>query len=302
MPDYGVTDKGFVLKRMDTILEEVHSDLTQGFGVDTRLSRPSFLDVLVTSFCGKIADLWEVAQDSYYAKYPSTASGVNLDNAVQYGGIRREASRQTTYPLHCTGDDGTKVRESAVVASNTSPEIRLRSAGEFVISRETCNKAVIVIAADQSDAVYSVTINGNKYSYKNDGGTPAAILEGLKAAINSEEYTVIVDGSAGTLTIEDTVKSRSNAIVLSDNLTTASVTVVANFETEEYGKFTLPNNIITKMINNITGFTSVTNLLEPTYGRNRETDIELRQSYQGIKEENRYIYTDGARCEILYKW
>ena len=95
MPDYGITDKGFVLKRMDTILEEIHSDLTEGFGFDTRLQRPSFLDVLVTTFAGQIADLWETAQDSYYAKYPAMATGVNLDNAVQYGGIRREANQRS---------------------------------------------------------------------------------------------------------------------------------------------------------------------------------------------------------------
>ncbi len=35
MSDYGVTNQGFVLKRMDTILEEIHSDLTEGFGLDT---------------------------------------------------------------------------------------------------------------------------------------------------------------------------------------------------------------------------------------------------------------------------
>ena len=29
MSDYGVTNQGFVLKRMDTILEEIHSDLTE---------------------------------------------------------------------------------------------------------------------------------------------------------------------------------------------------------------------------------------------------------------------------------
>ena len=87
MSDYGVTEKGFVLKRMDTILEEVHGELSEGYGVDTRLLRPSFLDVLVTTFCGQIADLWETAQDSYYAKYPTMADGVNLDHAVQYGGI-----------------------------------------------------------------------------------------------------------------------------------------------------------------------------------------------------------------------
>ncbi len=106
MPDYGVTEKGFVLKRMDTILEEVHAELTAGYGVDTRLLRPSFLDVLVTTFCGQIADLWETAQDSYYAKYPTMADGVNLDNAVQYGGIRRKPA------LYGEGRDFCSVRGS----------------------------------------------------------------------------------------------------------------------------------------------------------------------------------------------
>ena len=299
MSEYGVTDKGFVLKRMDTILEEVHADLTEGFGVDTRLLRPSFLDTLVTTFSGQIAELWETAQDSYYAKYPATANGVNLDNSVQYGGIRREGNKKTVYPLHCTGDDGTYVREEAIVATTTSPEIRLRSADEFLISRDTFNKVVVVIAAEQTNTIYSVTINGNQYSYKNTDAGPAAILEGLKEAIKDTEYNVSADSEAGTLTIEDTVKSRSNSLVLTDNLTTSSVTVIANFQTEEYGKITLPYNIVTKMVNNITGFTAVTNLLEPTYGRTRETDIELRQSYIAKSALRAETMVDAIVAELL---
>ena len=64
MSEYGITDKGFVIKRLDTILEEIHSDLTDGFGTDTRLTGTSFLNTLVTTFAGQIADLWETAQDS----------------------------------------------------------------------------------------------------------------------------------------------------------------------------------------------------------------------------------------------
>lgn len=297
--EYGVTDKGFVLKRMDTILEEVHADLTQGFGVDTRLSRPSLLDVLVTSFCGKIADLWEVAQDSYYAKYPATANGVNLDNAVQYGGIRREANKKTVYPLHCTGDDGTHVRLGMTVASNTSPEVRLQSTDEFTISRDYFNKVAVIVAAEQSNTVYSVSINGNLYSYKNTDGGAEEILEGLKNAITDETYSVSVDAETGILMIEDSIKSRANSLELTDNLTTSSVTVVANFATEEYGKFTLPKNIVTKMINNITGFAAVTNLLEPTYGRNKESDIELRQSYAAKSSLRANTMVESIVAELL---
>ena len=139
--EYGVTDQGFVLKRLDTIMEEIHADLTEGFGVDTRLAGTSFLNTLVTTFSGQIAELWEVAQDSYYAKYPATATGVNLDNAVQYGGIRRAAARKTRYSLHCTGDDGTLVREGVQVATDTKPEIRLSAAAEFSIARDHFTEA-----------------------------------------------------------------------------------------------------------------------------------------------------------------
>ena len=158
MPDYGVTNQGFVLKRMDTILEEIHSDLTEGFGVDTRLSGTSFLDTLVTTFAGQIADLWETAQDSYYAKYPATATGVNLDHAVQYGGIRRMPNKLTCYPLHCTGDDGAYIREEAIVATNTMPEVRLYSADEFQITRDNFNAVCIKVAVVENEAVYTVTI------------------------------------------------------------------------------------------------------------------------------------------------
>lgn len=297
MPDYGVTDKGFVLKRLDAILEEIHGDLTEGFGFDTRLQRPSFLDVLVTTFAGQIADLWEAAQNSYYAKYPATATGISLDNAVQYGGIRRAANRRSAYPLHCTGVDGTYVREEAVVATNTNPEIRLYSAGEFEITREAFNSVDIAVAAADA-GVFTVTINGDQYSYSGTGEDESAVINGLRDAIINPEYTVTVEEN-NVLRISDTVKTRSNTLILSDNLTTKSVTVIAQFLTEEYGKVVLPTGIVTKMVNNIAGFESVTNLLEPIYGRLAETDIELRQSYLAKSALRSNTMIDSIVAELL---
>lgn len=276
MAEYGVTDKGFNIKRLDAIMEEIHTDLTEAFGFDTRLTKPSFLDTLITTFSYQISDLWETAQDNYYAKYPATATGVSLDNAVQYGGIRRAANKHTSYRLHCTGDDGTYVREEAIVATNTSPEVRLKNADEFEITRDAFNRVSIKVASAEV-GVYSVTINGSQYSFSSPDGVEEDIIAGLVKAITDDGYTIT--SKDNTLTIEDKTISRSNVLILSDNLTTSSVTVIATFLTEEYGKITLPYGIVTKMINNVTGFTAVTNLLEPTYGRKQESDIELRQSY-----------------------
>lgn len=276
MAEYGVTDKGFNIKRLDTIMEEIHTDLTEAFGFDTRLTKPSFLDTLITTFSYQISDLWETAQDNYYAKYPATATGVSLDNAVQYGGIRRAANKRTSYRLHCTGDDGTYVREEAIVATNTSPEVRLKNADEFEITRDAFNRVSIKVASAEV-GVYSVTINGSQYSFSSPDRVEEDIITGLAKSITDDGYTITAKNN--TLTIEDKTISRSNVLILSDNLTTSSVTVIATFLTEEYGKITLPYGIVTKMVNNVTGFTAVTNLLEPTYGRKQENDIELRQSY-----------------------
>lgn len=299
MPEYGVTDKGFVLKRMDSILEEIHADLTEGFGFDTSLQEASFLNVLITTFAGQIADLWETAQDSYYAKYPATATDLNLDHAVQYGGIRRKPSKQTSYPLHCTGDDGTAVAAGSVVAADTKPEIRLYAAREFTISRESFNEVNVKVAAAQAGSVYSLTINGSQYSYSSTDASELEILSGLRDAVAEADYLVSVDEENKTLCIRDRVKARSNVLTLSSNLTTADVTTIANFNTESYGSITLPHGVVTKMITNVTGFTDVTNMLTPVYGRMQENDIELRQAYIAKSALRSNTMIDSICSELL---
>lgn len=303
MSDYGVTEKGFVLKRMDTILEEIHAELSEGFGFDTRLSGTSFLGTLVTTFAGQIADLWESAQDSYYAKYPTTATGLNLDHAVQYGGIHRIPDRRTCYSLHCTGKDGATVRAGVYVATDTKPEVRLYSAEPFKITRENCNAAKIRVASAESGASYSLSVNGKLYAYTGREGSRTEILQGLRdAALEGglgHDYEISLDERNGTLEIRDTIPTRSNFIVLSDNLTTQQVTTIASFLTEVYGKITLPNGIVTVMVNNIAGFEEVTNRIAPVYGRLQETDVELRQSYIAKSALRSNTMIDSIVAELL---
>ena len=179
------------------------------------------------------------------------------------------------------------------------PEVRLYSADEFQITRDSFNAVDIKVAAVESGGVYSVSINGDQYSHMNESGSEGDILEGLSKVITNADYTVTFVASENILRIEDTMKSRANALVLSDNLTTSSVTTIANFFTQEFGKITLPYKIVTKLVNNITGFNAVTNLLEPTYGRLQEKDIELRQSYIAKSALRSNTMIDSIVAELL---
>ena len=42
MSEYGVTPTGFVPKRLDTIIDEIHGDLSEKWGVNTRQNPQSF--------------------------------------------------------------------------------------------------------------------------------------------------------------------------------------------------------------------------------------------------------------------
>ena len=296
MANYGLTDNGFVIKRLDTILDEIHEELSDGFGIDTRISKPSFLDVLVTTFAGQIANLWEVAQDSYYAKYPSSATGVHLDNSIQYGGIRREMAARTIYPLHCTGIDGTKVRRHTPVATNTNPETRLYAINDFEISRSKFNSCRLKVVAVEN-ANYSITINGSEYIYTNNSNDKAALVTGIANSLSNSDFNVNVDDDG--IIIADKLLGRVSKLVLSSNLTTDYIVTIASFETEKFGKIQLPNDVITKLVDNIAGFTNVRNRLQPIYGREAQTDVELRQAYIAKSALRSNTMVDSVVAEIL---
>ena len=135
MDEYGVTQKGFVRKRLDKIKEGVYGRLKEGWGYDITINPQSFLNVLVTGFSDEVAKLWEVAEDTYYAMYTMSAEGANLDNAMQFGGITREHDARTTYMLACTAPDDTVVPYGVLVRSVTTPENLFPSTNKKLICR-----------------------------------------------------------------------------------------------------------------------------------------------------------------------
>ena len=97
MADYGLTPQGPNIKRLDVILEEMHSGLSEKWGVNTRQNPESLLNHLLTNVADAIADLWEFGEAVYFSQYPATAEGRSLDNVLPdslYGQGRHEAGRR----------------------------------------------------------------------------------------------------------------------------------------------------------------------------------------------------------------
>ena len=275
---YGVTPKGVIIKRFDTILGELHDDLSAGWRINTRLNPKSFLNVELTSYADKLAELWEFGEQVYHSMYPFSAEDASLDNAVQYGGISREDARPTFYPIHCECVDGTAIPAGTMIRSNTNPTIQFLVSKPSAVDRSAINRANIRLSAVESSEIYTLAINNTLYSYTSGAeATEQEILNGLADAITDTDFIVSVSGNLLSL-VSVNVQQVSN-LVLSGNLTTENVTGVVNFASEMNGEVALPNGTITQIVTAVPGLLSVTNLISYIAGRLRQTDPALRISY-----------------------
>ena len=279
MSTYGITPEGPNIKRLDTILDEMHNDLSEEWGVNTRQNPQSFLNHLLTNVADQFADAWEFGLDIYHSHYPSTAEGVSLDNAAQYGGSTRETAEKSYYPIHCTGRDGTTLAAGTMISSTMNPTTQLTITDTRQITRSAFNRADIKVAALGAGDVYTVAINGAVYSFSPKELDTVSILNGLADAIKDDDFTESVDEENELLHIEAKDVTSTNVLVLSENLTTDTVTSIITFGTVETGDILLPDGVITNIVKADAGLLSVVNRCSYIAGRQEETDAELRQSY-----------------------
>lgn len=276
---YGLTTKGPNIKRLDTILEDMHRGLSERWGVNTRQNPESLLNHLLTNVADRIAELWEFGEDVYYSEYPSTAEGASLDNAAQFGGSTREAAAKSYYPIHCTGRDGTKLAAGTLIASATNPTTQLSIKEAREITRASFNRARIKIASLEAQDVYTVAINGAVFSYVSEKADTLTVLRGIAAAISDREFTATVQENDELLYIESKDIASTNVLILSENLTTETVTSIITFGTVETGDILIPDGVISNIVKADAGLLEVANLCGYISGRDEESDIRFRKSY-----------------------
>ncbi|MDR1687264.1 MAG: hypothetical protein LBS21_01470 [Clostridiales bacterium] len=280
MQDYGITPKGVVIKRLDEIISEIHDDLTEGWGVNTRLNPKSYLNVQLTAFADKIAELWELGEQIYHSKYPFSAEGMSLDNAVQYGMISREGAKPTYYPIHCTCVDGTVIPKGAMLKSDTNPSLNFIAPNDTEVTRSAFNSARIRVAARTPSSAYTVALDGILYNYTaQEEETEADIINNLARKIKSAEFVITTEADPPVIVVSSSDKKESHELILSGNLTTVSVTGLVTFASEYNGEISLPDNTITQIATAVPGFLSAVNQVPYIAGRLLQDDAGLRKSY-----------------------
>ena len=298
MAQYGLTPKGPNPKRLDVILDEMHESITRRLGVNTRQNPQSLLNHLLTNVADQLAALWEYGTDVYYSQYPATAEGSSLDSAAQFGGSTREMSAKSYYSILCTGLDGTIVPAGTLIATDTNPATNLSISVDSAISRANFNKAIVIMASTNVRASLSIALNGTLYTITPDPEkTVSENLSALQTAITDSDFRVSVVGDS--LVIEAVDEISSNVMVLSENLTTQTVSSIIQFATVDNGDILIPNGVISKIVKAVAGMTEVVNVGPYIAGRLAETDIEFRRSYADKIYNRSSSMVESIRSAIL---
>lgn len=299
MAEYGVTPTGFVAKRLDQILDDMHTRLSAAWGVNTRQNPNTLINHLLTNNADAIAELWEVLQAVYHSHYVNSAEGLSLDNAVQYAGVTRNAAAASLYNILCTGSDGTEIPAGTTIASSTNPPTELTNPNLGTITRSKFNTATIRITNFDNNPL-RVSINGNVYSYTPESGEARDVaIEGLAEQITDPDFTVTADTENLFVVIEAKDETSSNVLVLSSNLTTEDVGSVITFATTEDGDIYLPVGVINKIVKSVPGLNAVRNVGSYIAGNADENDPQLRGSYEEKIYNLSDTMIDSIRAAIL---
>lgn len=289
----GLTDQGFVIKRLADILADDRAlavqlfiDLVQpGDVVDT--SDSSALGRLISLAAPSEADLWEAAQEVYAAFDPNAATGIALDNLVALAGITRKEQTFTTSSILVAGDTNTLIPVGQTVSSSTTGE-QFTTVGAISLAASNASGITVSVITLQNSTAYTITYadttTSNTITYTSDGSaTVAEILSGLQSVIAGGHPTLTSSVVGTTLVIDRNDIFSTVNFTTSVNLGINKVRTIGEVVAVNAGPLEQPANTIDTILTPMLGWDSVINPSAASAGESRETDEELRLRFRNGK-------------------
>lgn len=270
----GVTDQGWEPKLFSEIRETM-SDSAKGFYGEAFPTTPeSPFGGLSNIVSAPIKDIWDLGQAILDTQTRSTATGIYLDYLAELVGLTRLESSGSVGNLLVTGKAGTTIQSNTAVKDELSRVVLIEDSTG--INRSTSYQSTFEVKTVLDNVDYTIVIGGLSVTFNSSVGNDAEfILLGLKANIeaNTLYLTEVVDNQ---LTITYPNYNNLLATTNSDTLVLYSVGVLVSGEAALEGDLIFESDTITTLVTPNLGIYSVTNPLEFTVGRDRETDEELR--------------------------
>lgn len=291
---FGITATGFKIKRLETIKAEIEADLRGIFGPQINLIGEEYLGQLVGIFSAKLYEQQELQQSIWLSFSPETASGVSLDQAVSYTGIKRLEATKGVGEGYAYGTLGTIITAGSIVSVDGNPESRWVVTENAEIGAGTNAVQLIEFVSEPDSGDWSLVFDGEEGStlaYNDNAAAVESSLEGISGITSvtvSGNYTTGftvtftgVDGAQPQLTIrvgDNTLTDGGAQVGVQVTEVTPGVlpNVLVQLEAETAGQIPAYANSLTIIETPISGWDSFNNPTDVTMGRHIESDADLR--------------------------
>ena len=309
----GLTDQGFIIKRLADILADDRALAVQLFqdlivpGDIVDVSDSSALGRLISLASPSDADLWEAAQEVYSAFDTNSATGIALDNLVAFAGLVRNGETNTISSVLVGGDTNTLIPLGKTVSSSTTNN-QFTVNAPIGLSPSSCSGITVIVTTVSNTTLYTVTYSNatttNNISFTSSGSaTPDNILAGLQAQIVSGHpsltSSIVGTGSSATLLIDRVDIFQTLAFTTTANLGIIKVRNVGQVVAVNAGPMTQPVGTIDTIVTPVLGWDSVTNPVDAVSGQDEETDEELRLRFREGKFEKATNSYDAVYSALL---
>jgi uncharacterized phage protein gp47/JayE len=292
---YGLTSAGFNRKPFSVILQEVKDTLRSTFGESINLVPPSVLGTTATIYAEREALIWELAEGIYNSQFPDTATGVSLDNVVAINGITRQPAVRSVGEVFLFGSVGTTVDSGTQLSVQGNPQAVFETLASATLVAGQNAIQEVSFAASPASGNFRLVFGQEQTALIAWDANAADIKAALEALNSIDEVDVTGNFSAGftiefvgddglqpkTLlfvidnTLEDAMTDPVPATTIHIQLGQSQATV--DVRAIEFGPIVAAAGLLNVIDTPVAGLDRVLNAQDIIVGRNRETDLELRQ-------------------------
>jgi uncharacterized phage protein gp47/JayE len=278
--EYGLTERGFVVKPLQQILKEEREAFATAFGFDIDTSDDSVAGAYIGNQAAKQAQLWEIIEGLWWAGDVDSASGVYLDRLVALVSVFRNPATKTEVYEALWGDLNTIIP--------AGHQIRVVPTGELF---SLANPVTISLGKLIAFSFKAVTLTGGAiYSFMVDDVTvsfqaPASPSKSsIQASLIEALQVVFPQKFAGENNGEDGAfiyRPDGYPFSLSFTDTKLKLTGQASrgiYFCTEPGAVYVPERSLIEVVNKVSGLDSVINYSQGYTGRGAESDAELRRN------------------------
>ena len=150
---YGITDAGFVLKRLADILAELEAAYKSTFGAGINIDSRSPLGQIIGIHAERESLIWEQMEEVYNSRYPDSADGVSLDNVVAVTNVFRLAATKSKVTARISGTDTTVIPIGFVVSVDGNPASRFATIESGIIGAVVTGYVDLIFESEETGPV-----------------------------------------------------------------------------------------------------------------------------------------------------